>query len=204
MRFLTLALLFAALPALAEVEATSEGCTVERGGEDARGVGIYVSRCRWPIPVAFVERAFSDEDLMQESNENLGEGHDLGDGRSVNVHTHFGVADRQSTLEGAREPLPGGGARHRYWASPRQAPLVPGRVQVLVDEGVWEIAPDGTGATRLLYEMRYDPGGNLRPWLIKRFQAAGIARSLDALRRTAEALAARATPIAASRPPTAN
>lgn len=201
---LTLAVvLVLAAPALADVGATSEGCSVERTGEDARGVGVYVSRCHWPLPFEIVERAFSDDDLMEASNENLAEARDLGDGRSVNVHTHFGVADRQSTLEGVREPLPGGGVRHRYWASPRQAPLEPGRVQVLVDEGVWDITPDGAGGTRVLFEMRYDPGGNLKPWLIRRFQAAGIASSLESLRRSAAALAERATPPDVASAPTA-
>jgi hypothetical protein len=199
---LALALSLAAAGSRADVEAESEGCSVERAAEDAQGVGSYVSRCHWRLPPDVVQRAFGDKRLMEATNENLGEGRDLGDGRFINVHTHFGMADRQSTLESAREPLPGGGMRHRYWAAARQAPLEPGRVQVLVDEGVWEIAPDGAGGTRLVYWMRYDPGGNLKPWVIRRFQAAGIAHSLDALRRSAEMLAARATPVVASGPPT--
>lgn len=199
-----LVLLLCAAPALAEPAATSPGCTVERTGEDARGIGTYVSECRWAIRAEHVARALGDRDLMEASNENLGDVVDLGDGRTVNVHTHFGVADRQSTIEGASERLPGGGLRQRYWSSSRQAPLEPGRVQVLVDEGVWEIVPDGAGGTHLRFEMRYDPGGNLKPWLIRRFQAAGIASSLDALRRSAEKLAERATPGVASAPPTAN
>lgn len=200
---LVLALFFAAA-AQADVEATSEGCTVARTSEDARGVGTYLSECHWPLAVELVVRAFSDRRLMEASNPNLGEMRDLGDGRSMSVHTHFGVADRQSTVEGMSEPLPGGGLLQRYRSAARQAPLAPGRVQVLVDEGVWEIAPDGAGGTKLRFEMRYDPGGNLRPWLIRRFQAAGIADSLEALRRSAESLAVRATPTVAAGPPTAH
>lgn len=197
-------LLLLAAPALAGPEARTEGCTVERAATDARGIATYRSLCRWSVGHELVARALGDKQLMEASNANLGKGRTLPDGRSINVHTHLGIADRQSTLEGEREALPGGGLRLRYWSSPRQAPLEPGRVQVLVDEGVWEILPDGAGGTQLRYEMRYDPGGNLRPWLVRRFQAAGIASSLDALRRAAESLAARATPDVAAGPPTAN
>jgi hypothetical protein len=88
------------------------------------------------------------------------------------------------------EELPDGGLRSRYWRSARQEPLEPGRVQVRIDEGVWEILPDGSGGTLLRYEMRYDPGGSLEPWLVRRLQAPGIERSLVEIRDAAEALAA--------------
>jgi hypothetical protein len=200
----TAALCAAALPALAsEPEATAPGCTVVRTATDAEGVGTFVSECRWAVAYEFVERAFSDDELLEEANSNLGEGIDLGDGRSINVHTPgFPIADRQSTLESQREPLPGGGFRSLYWQSARQAPLEPGRVQVRIDEGTWQIRPAEGGGTALRYEMRYDAGGNLAPWVVRRFQAKGIATSLDEMRRAAEALAARVTPEAGEAPQT--
>jgi hypothetical protein len=177
------------------------GCTVERVSVDANGVGTFVSTCRWSVDFAAVERVFSDDELMAEANSNLGPGEDLGDGRSVNVYTPgFGLADRQVTLESEREALPAGGFRSRYWKSTRQAPLAAGRVEVAIDEGTWTIAPAPGGGTRIHYEMRHDPGGNLAPWLVRRFQAPGIERSLDELRTAAERLAARATPAVASAP----
>ena len=204
MRDLIIALLPLALASAALAnEASSPGCSVRRTAVDAEGVGTFTSECDWAVPFEFVARAFSDDELMQEANSNLGEGRDLGDGRRISTYSHFGVADRQVTLEGAREDLPGGGFRSRYWMSPRQAPLARGRVQVRVDEGTWEIAPAPGGGTRVRFEMRHDAGGNLSPWLVRTFQAPGIARSLDELRAAAEKLAARgATPAVASAPPT--
>ena len=196
--------LLAALPALAsEPEASAPGCTVVRTATDAEGVGTFVSECRWTVAFEFVERVFTEDDLLEDANSNLGDGVDLGDGRSINVHTPgFPIADRQSTLEGEREPLPGGGFRSRYWQSARQAPVEPGRVQVRIDEGTWEIRPGEGGGTALRYEMRYDAGGNLAPWVVRRFQAKGIATSLDEMRRAAEVLAARVTPAAGEPPQT--
>jgi hypothetical protein len=184
-------------------EARAAGCVVRRTAVDASGVGTFVSECDWAVAFEFVARAFSDDELMREANSNLGEGEDLGDGRRISTYSHFGVADRQVTLESAREELPTGGFRSRYWMSPRQAPLAPGRVQVRVDEGMWEIAPAPGRGTRVRFEMRHDAGGNLSPWLVRKFQAPGIARSLHELRGAAEMLAARgATPAVASTPPT--
>jgi hypothetical protein len=197
-------LLLVSLATSARAAADAQGCTVRRAAVDASGIATFVSECEWRIGFAFVERVFSDDELMAEANSNLGEGQDLGDGRSVNVYTPGrGVSDRQVTLENAREPLPGGGFRSRYWKSARQAPLAAGRVEVAIDEGVWEIAPAPGGGTRIRYEMRHDPGGSLAPWLVRRFQAPGIERSLDELRIAAERLAARATPSVASGPLTA-
>ncbi|MBM4385960.1 MAG: hypothetical protein FJ091_21655 [Deltaproteobacteria bacterium] len=203
MRFLITALLFVVAPAALGNEASSPGCSVRRTAVDGEGVGTFSSECRWSVPFEFVARAFSDDELMRETNSNLGEGQDLGDGRRISTYTHFAVADRQVTLEGAREDLPDGGFRPRYWMSPRQAPLAAGRVQVRVDEGTWEIAPAPGGGTHVRFEMRHDAGGNLSPWIVRKFQAPAIARSLDELRTAAEKLAARAaTPAVASAPPT--
>ena len=208
MRLLTTAALcvsvLAAAPTRAdEPEATAPGCTVNRIATDAAGVGSFTSECRWAVAFEFVERVFSHDKLLEDASSKLGQGVDLGDGRSINVHTPgFPIADRQSTLESQREVLPGGGFRSRYWQSARQAPLEPGRVQVAIDEGVWEVRPAGDGGTTVHYEMRYDPGGNLAPWIVRRFEAKGIAGSLDDMRRAAKALAARATPASAAEPHT--
>ena len=194
--------LVASLPLSASADAP--GCSIERVAVDANGIATFRSECRWQVAFPFVERVFLDDALMEEANPNLGEGEDLGDGRSVNVYTPgYGIADRQVTLESEREPLPSGGFRSRYRMSPRQAPLRTGRVQVAVDEGTWEISPAPGGGTLVRYEMRHDPGGNLAPWVVRRFQAPGIARSLDELRLAAERLSA-ATPAVASAPPTAS
>ena len=132
-----------------------------------------------------------------------GQSRALPDGRVVNVQTPgWPISDRQSTLEVAHEALPGGGLRDRYRAARLQEPLGPGRVQVRIDEGTWEIRQDGAGGTLLRYEMRYDPGGNLDPWIVRRFQTPGIARSLREIRSAAEALAKQAIPATAAAAPT--
>ncbi len=205
MRTLTAAVIFslAASAAAAEEGRSSGGCVVRRTTVDAEGIGTFHSECRWPIAHELVQRVFQNRELLASENSSLAESRELPDGRVVNVHSvGFPIADRQVTLESVSETLPDGGLRDRYWKSERQEPLAKGRVQVRIDEGVWEIRPDGAGGTLLTYEMRYDPGGNLEPWLVRRFQTAGIERSLAELRVGAERLAAKATPGTGAGAPT--
>ncbi len=68
----------------------------------------------------------------------------------------------------------------------RGCPRSPLSLQIPLDEGWWEIRPDGVGGTRLRYAVRYDAGGNLKPWIVRRFQKAGINRSMEEIRLAAE------------------
>ena len=179
----------AAPPALADASSRESGCSVERTAVDAEGVGTFVSECHWTVSHALVRRIFTNRELLDSANPTLSS-RALPDGRVLNVHSPgFPIADRQVTIETVYEELPDGGLRGRYGRSARQEPLEPGRVQVRIDEGVWEIRPDGSGGTLLRYEMRYDPGGSLEPWLVRSLQAPGIERSLVEIRDAAEALA---------------
>jgi hypothetical protein len=180
----------AAPPALADASRRASGCSVERTAVDAEGVGTFVSECHWAVSHALVRCIFTNRELLDSTNPSLSS-RALPDGRVLNVHSiGFPIADRQVTIESVYEELPDGGLRSRYWRSARQEPLERGRVQVRIDEGVWEILPDGSGGTLLRYEMRYDPGGSLEPWLVRRLQAPGIERSLVEIRDAAKALAA--------------
>jgi len=178
-------------PRGAAVRQGEAGCAVRVGPADAQGISSVTAECHWPIAPAHVIAIIRDQEDLDQVLSSLAESTGLPDGRVVQVHSMGTfVADRQVTLRVGGYGLADGGFRLDFRRAERQERLGAGRVQIAHEQGWWEIHPDGSGGTRLGYALRYDPGGNLRPWLVRRFQEAGVARSLDELRRAAERVAA--------------
>jgi hypothetical protein len=86
------------------------------------------------------------------------------------------------TLDWRETPLADGGLRIEVTPALRQEPLGAGRQPIRESRSLWEIHPDGGGGARVSYVSRYDAGGNLKPWLVRRFQKGGVASSLAELR----------------------
>ncbi|MFI5320788.1 MAG: SRPBCC family protein [Myxococcota bacterium] len=191
LRVLALALspAFAGGSASAEVtgdearELLRAGCSVRTLEIDARGVATVAAECAWPLAPERVLATLRDPQKLGDSLTSLGEFRRLSDGRVLQVHTiGWPLDDRQVTLDWRESALPEGGMRFDYRRAARQEPLADGRVGIIEDEGRWLIRPDGAGGTRLSYRSRYDAGGSLKPWLVRRFQRGGIAASLAELR----------------------
>jgi hypothetical protein len=184
-------------------EASVPGCRVRLVNVDERNVPTFRGECVWSIAPAWVSTALTEPERLERVSSMLKSRQRLPDGRIVHVQkTPWPFEDRQSTIAVRDEPLPGGGVRRRYRLADAQAPLVEGAVQVAVDEGSWEVAqhPDGT---RVVLEMRYEPGGNLPMRVVQSMSPKYIAQGLDELRINAEKLArqSRALPNVAAGPP---
>jgi hypothetical protein len=184
-------------------EASVPGCRVRLVNVDERNVPTFRGECVWSIAPAWVSTALTEPERLERVSSMLKSRQRLPDGRIVHVQkTPWPFEDRQSTIAVRDEPLPGGGVRRRYRLADAQAPLVEGAVQVAVDEGSWEVAqhPDGT---RVVLEMRYEPGGNLPTRVVQSMSPKYIAQGLDELRINAEKLArqSRALPNVAAGPP---
>lgn len=196
----TRGLLAAALFALLAPEAAAEspakthpddilqaGCAVHMAEADAEGIAEVTADCRWPVPPRRVAEVVLDQEAMDDVLSTVSESRVLSDGRVLQVHSMgWGVADRQVTLDSRQRELPEGGLRIEFDRAPVQEPLGEGRVQILVDEGYWEIVGDGAGGTHMRYGVRYDPGGNLKPWLVRKFQKSGVAQSMEEVREAAQ------------------
>jgi hypothetical protein len=196
----------AALPAASVAsgeEASGPGCTVKLVNVDERSVPTFRGECVWSVAPAWVSTVLTEPGRFERSSSLLKSSQRLADGRIVNIQkTPWPFEDRQSTIAVNDEPLPGGGVLRRYRLAEAQAPLVEGAVQVGVDEGSWEVAPHPSG-TRVVLEMKYEPGGSLPTRIVQSVSPKYIAQSLDELRVSAEKLAreGRALPNVAAGPP---
>lgn len=169
--------------ALASDVVSRAGCSVRTEQVDADGVATVAAECRWPLDPSAVLATLRSPEKLGAALSSLGECRRLPDGRVLQVHEiGWPLEDRQVTLEWRETPLDGGGVRIDVLPAERQEPLPAGRTAIRESAGRWEIRPDGPHATRIHYTSRYDAGGSLEPWLVRRFQRAGVASSLAELR----------------------
>ena len=167
----------------ANAEIRRAGCRIYTKAVDPGGVATVAAECRWPLAHDAVLALLRSPQRLRDAITSLAECRKLPDGRVVQVHrVGWPLGDRQVTLDWRERRLPAGGVRFDYRRAQQQEPLGAGRVEIREDEGRWEIRPDGAGGTRLVYTSRYDAGGALRPFVVRRFQKHGIASSLEELR----------------------
>jgi hypothetical protein len=168
-------------------DAGGSGCVVRVGEKDASGIAEVTADCWWPILPERVIAIVRNQDDIDEVLSSVSESTLLPDGRVVQVHAMgWPVADRQVTLLFRGHALLDGGHRIEFRRARDQQRLRDGAVQIALDQGWWEVRPDGEGSTHLRYGVRYDAGGNLQPWIVRKFQKTRIARSLEEVRRAAE------------------
>jgi hypothetical protein len=167
---------------------------------DAHGIAEVLADCRWPVAPERVVEIVRNNDDIDDVLSTVSDSRVLADGRVVQVHSISRLAaERQVTLRFRSRELEDGGVRIDFEPAREQDRLGEGRVQIPLDEGWWEIRPDGVGGTRLRYAVRYDAGGSLKPWIVRRFQKAGINRSMEEIRLVAEsALPVSAGPAASA------
>jgi len=159
------------------------GCRVHTEAIDARGVATVAAECHWAVATEAVLATLRNPAKLGAALSSLAECRRLPDGRLLQVHAvGWPLEDRQVTLDWREAALEDGGLRIHVQRAEQQEPLVAGRSAILESEGRWEIRPDGAGGTKLSYHSRYDAGGNLKPWLVRRFQKNGVATSLEELR----------------------
>jgi hypothetical protein len=181
-------------------EVVRAGCVVRVAELDARGIAGISAECRWPVAPRRVVEIIRDHDGIDAVLSSLSESRVLPDGRVVHVYSMGRLAaERQVTLRFRSRELEDGGLRIEFDAAPEQQRPREGRVQVAVDQGWWEIRSDGAGGTRLRYAVRYDAGGHLKPWIARRFQKAGVVRSLREIRHATEAARSVSAPPPAPR-----
>lgn len=79
-----------------------------------------------------------------------------------------------------------GGLERHLTAEPGYLPAVPGQIRVPQLDGLWQMTPLGNGHTRVLYQMRGEPGGSVPSWLANRFVVDAPLVTLRTLRAVAE------------------
>lgn len=164
------------------------GCRIRTTEVDARGRARIEARCAWRVAPAAVLALLRDPARLDAALSTVAEARRLADGRVFQVHSMgWPLDDRQITLDWRESALPDGGVRIDYAPAAKQEPLGEGRVQILENDGYWEVRSDGQGGTLFDYTSRYDAGGSLKPWVVRRFQKDGMATSCEQMLAAARA-----------------
>jgi hypothetical protein len=185
---LVLALLLLPLAAQAgdrKVVAERAGCSISVGDRDAAGLDLIIADCTWPVATDKVIAAVKSPE-KHDFLASVKESTKLADGRILQVHVASGIADRQITLAFTNETLADGGFKTSWTRAAKQEPLQEDCVDAPVDDGYWEVRPNGAGSTKVIYGLRYGLGGKVPTWLVRGFQKGGIADLVEEMRAVAE------------------
>ncbi len=180
---LTLSLCLLATPAYAErkVVANRADCAISVGDPDEAGLKLVIAECAWPIAAPKVIAAVKAVEKHGEYLDSVKESTPLGGDRFLQIHQASGISDRQITLKFTNEDLPDGGFRTKWTRDAKQEPLRDGVIDAPVDDGMWEVHPDGAGS-RVIYHLKYDAGGKVPNWLVQSFQKSGVADIVEQMR----------------------
>jgi hypothetical protein len=166
---------------------TENGCTFFLGSQE-NGMQPVRAECDWPIAASRLQRAVAataDHDKYFDTVEECDVlGAAPGGGELVRqVHVATGMSDREATLVFTRASI-SGGTRYSWALAAQQRPTE--RVPVRFDTGFWEITDNGRGGSRVVYELRYDPGGSVPSVLVRWFQGSGVKQLVGELRSWVE------------------
>lgn len=177
------------VPALAsaderKVVIEKDGCVITVGDRDARGTDKLIATCTWDVPLAGAVAVVKEADRHDDYLSSVLESTRLPDGRVLQVHDASPLSERQVTLSFHDEAFADGGVRVWWTRSLTQEPLKDGRVEVPLNDGSWEVHPDG-GGTKAIYTLRYDAGGSVPDWLVRNFQKSGSLKLVGEMREAA-------------------
>ncbi len=181
---LMLASLLAAPPGYLHLRRAGD-CDFFQGPRDDSGAVVFRAECSWADlqleETDRVLRAWQDHDRVFSTVASAElDGSCARGARVLHVHRAPLLADRQVRLcmwvEEGRD-----GYAYRWTPDPQQPPLQEDRVQVLADEGFWQLRLQPQGL-EVVSQMRYHPGGKVPMALVRWFQSLGLARFVEELR----------------------
>jgi len=144
--------------------------------------------CSWEISPERLHEMLAEFDAHDDYFAGLAEstvlGADQGSVRVRQVHTASGISDRAAVVDWTVTEVEGG-VRYAWNKSEDQSGIEGHGLEAIECAGSWEVVEDGDG-TRVIYEMRYAPGGNVPFFLMRWFQGAGIRGVLADFRNSAE------------------
>ena len=160
-------------------------CVVYKGAMGATGISSVVAKCEWAVPADKVIKAVSTVDMHDDWLSAVAACTPLGGDRFMQVHQASGISDRQITLKFTNATRPDGGFRTSWTRSDPQEALGDGRILANVDDGYWDVTPNGAGST-VEYGLLYDPAGKVPKWVVNSFQKGGTLDTLEQMRDAAK------------------
>jgi hypothetical protein len=162
------------------------GCKVSVGEREPDGTDRVEADCTWDVPAPRLVKVIKNVPDHDQYLAALTESTALPDGRVKQVHRATGISDRQITLLFTTEDRPDGGVSVSWTRAPAQEPLGDGRVDCVRDDGSWLVLPLGPTQSRVVYSLRYDPGGRVPDWVVRAFQKGGVVDIVEQMRDAAK------------------
>lgn len=168
---------------------SENGCTFYLGSVES-GVQPVRAECDWPIPAAKLQAAVAMNSKHADYFATVAESTVLGPGPGGSelvrqVHVATGMSDRECIVQFDTVAITGG-TRYSWKLSPDQSQVTGKRTAVALDTGKWEITDNGAGGAKVVYELRYDPGGSVPGFLVRWFQGSGVKSLVGELRTWVE------------------
>jgi len=157
------------------------GCVITVGERDDRGTDLIVATCQWTADATRVQAVIRDAPSHVFLS-SVTESRALADGRIVQIHKASGISDREVTLNFVETGVGEAGIRVSWTLSAKQEPVGDGRISAAVNEGYWEVHDLGGRQVKVVYSLRYDPGGRVPNWVVRAFQKGGVADILEEMR----------------------
>ena len=161
-----------------KVVAKAADCEITAGDRDERGNNLMLCYCDWEVPLESLKAAFQNVEEHDTYMTSVVESTVLPDGRVLQVHRADGISDRQITLDFSEENFDDGGYKVSWTRSSKQEPLLDGRIDPPMDDGSWMVRPGEGGVNKVVYSLRYEPGGRVPGFIVRAFQKNGIAEVL--------------------------
>lgn len=163
---------------------TADGCTFYTGTPEG-AVTPLRAECEWAIPADTLHRLLADfgahDDYFTTVATSDVKGQVSGGLLVHQLHVASGISDREVNLLFKTEDI-AGGKRYSWTKASDQSGLsgvVPG-----MDDGKWEVTATATGS-RVVHELRYDPGGSVPSFVVRWFQGSGFRQLVAELKKYA-------------------
>jgi hypothetical protein len=165
--------------------ADEHGCRFFKGAQEAGGVVPIRAECDWAIPVATLDGLLSVTDGHHRYFPNIKQSEGVGTRAGGDLVWQLqevpGASDREVVIIMRREQSDGL-IRHSWARVPGEEGLKGVGVHVAVNRGLWELSDNGSGGTKLVYEVRYMPGGKVPGFLVRWFQGDGVREFVGSLK----------------------
>ena len=174
-----------------EETARDNGCVFYKSTTTETGGAQPVrATCDWPVPPKTLHRLLDkveDHDLyfsgITKCNLVSREGTVA---RTWQLHETPGLSPREVVLDMETMAIDGGW-RFSWTKASDQSHNSGGGVEIALNTGKWEVTDNGSGGSKVVYELRYQPGGKVPGFMVRWFQGAGMQSLIGELRSFAEA-----------------
>lgn len=152
---------------------TEGGCTFYAGPTEGTVTPLR-AECRWDVPADELHRLLADFGAHDDYFASVAEStvvSPIAGGTLVRQrHVASGISDRTCNLLFTTTDI-AGGKRYAWSLTSDQSGLA--GVIPAKDDGKWEVVADGSGS-KVVYELRYDPGGSVPSFIVRWFQGSGF------------------------------